>query len=175
MKKIKVIAVLCVAALFLSALAGCEAKTPVENAETETEKDYTGVVVADLPLDEQIKIARCVKLSSVVNWGEGAPMYSKEVAEAFLLGRYPEGCFPADFEEHPPFIPRTPSEKRYNLMSFLYQVTHPGNQIYDQWSGLVYDRWAELYTEELTWYVRVILDPEGNVLHTDHFFGEPRA
>ena len=54
----------------------------------ESEKDYTGVPVSSLPLDEQIKVARSVELSAVVNWGEGGPMYREEVAEAFLLG-YP--------------------------------------------------------------------------------------
>jgi len=70
--------------LLLFTLPGCAGQVP--EIPVETEKDYTGVFVGDLPLDEQIKIAGCLELSAVAYWGEGGPIYSKEVAEAFLLG-----------------------------------------------------------------------------------------
>lgn len=50
-------------------------------------RDYRGVFVGGLPLDEQIKVARCVRLSAQAYWGECTlGGYSLAVAEAFLLG-----------------------------------------------------------------------------------------
>lgn len=135
--------------LFLFALPGCAVQAPA--TPTKVEKDYTGVFVAELPLDEQIKIARCVKLSSIVGWGEGGLLYGREVAEAFLHGH-----FPSDFDKYPPFPLFSSLEKRNKAVSFLHQRTMP--------CGLEYRRYADIYVDGAAWGIQLVFDLEGNLL-----------
>jgi hypothetical protein len=60
--------------------------------EARAEREYANEPLKSLPLyvQEEIRVAKCLKLSSQFRWGEGNPSFSLEVAESFLLG-YPCG------------------------------------------------------------------------------------
>ncbi|MDP3058517.1 MAG: hypothetical protein Q8N36_03570 [bacterium] len=130
------------------------------------EKDYTGLAVADLPLEEQIKVARSIKLSAVVNWGEGGNLYSREVAEAFLLG-YP----------YPDFLEGTygkyelisPWEKSRNAMAFLTQYPINSSSITPPIPG-AYLREIWLYTNSGVYQIALYLDKDGAILRSSNNF-----
>lgn len=124
-------------------------KNPVQEPVT-VEKDYTGVAVSGLPIEEQIKIARCVELSSIVNWGEGGPMYRKEVAQAFMLD-YPHPDFLTQLEEE---FGRY--EPQFPAIAFLAQ--HVEDSYY----------WREIwfYTGSDTIQIHLVIDSDMNVVRS---------
>ena len=131
----------------------------------EVEKDYTDVAVSGLPVEEQIKIVRCVKLSSIVNWGEGGPMYSKEVAQAFMLD-YPHPDFLAQLEEE--FGKReqhSPGEAKNNAVAFLVQHTEEETR---QALALNDVYWREIwfYTDSDTIQIHLVLDSDMNIIRS---------
>ena len=128
----------------------------------ESEKDYTGVPVSSLPLDEQIKVARSVELSAVVNWGEGGPIYSIEVAETFLLGlpfldyikeKYGE-IEPSPFssldEIASLYHNKIPEHERHNKLKFPIPVS--------------YQREVWFYLKSGTYQVNICTDEAGTIL-----------
>ncbi|MBS3937568.1 MAG: hypothetical protein KGZ50_03190 [Peptococcaceae bacterium] len=130
-------------------------------APIQAEKDYTGVAVKGLPLDEQIKIAGCVKLSSIVNWGEGGMMYGREVTEAFLFGVEPYGHFPWNYDDFPPPKRYSPWEKRNEVIAFLHQRFYPCEN--------KHIREASIYAEGAVWGIRLVFDREFNLISTGWF------
>lgn len=129
----------------------------------EVEKDYTDVAVSGLPVEEQIKIVRCVKLSSIVNWGEGGPMYSKEVAQAFMLD-YPQPDFLAQLEEEFGRYEHAsgPSEDQ---VAFLTQHTADETQLL---LSLDNAYWREIwfYTDSDTIQIHLVLDSDMNIIRS---------
>ena len=127
-------------------------------------RDYTGVAVDNLPVEEQIKVARSVSLSAVVNWGEGGNMYSREVAEAFLLGHpYPD-YLDARYGK-PELFGRS---KERNEIAFLVQTTIDHDR--DSASGIpvsqdvVYQRMIEIYTGSGIYTIVLNVDQRGRIL-----------
>jgi len=144
--------------LFLLILSGCTARPP---EAARTEKDYTGVSVSSLPLDEQIKIASSVELSAVVNWGEGGPTYSREVVEAFLLG-YPRPDYLGYLEDkHGKYEPVSPGERANNAMAFLSQSTDA--------SGII-SREAWIYVASGCFQIGLHIDKAGDVYESSISF-----
>lgn len=128
-------------------------------------KDYSGLFVADLPLSEQVKVARCVRLSSVVNWGEGGATYCRRVAAAFLLD-YP---FP-DFldEKYGRYVPGTPWEEERAAIAFLTQnavdpsTSHDASMPRD----VLYVRYAGLFTRSSRYSIYLLLNGRGNIVRS---------
>ena len=124
----------------------------------ESERDYTGVFVSKLPLDEQLKVARCVELSAVVNWGEGGPGQSIEVAEAFLMG-YPYSGYLAYLEEkYGKYRPVSPGERERNAVAFLTQ-----HKVDEPRALGLYRREIWFYTASGTFQINILLDEQGAV------------
>lgn len=136
-------------------------------------KDYSGLFVADLPLDEQIKVARCVRLSSVVNWGEGGSIYCRQVVEAFLLD-YP---FP-DFldEKYGSFDPVSPRDRERGAIAFLIHTSFSGSNAYSfpKMETMAYGRRAHIYTGTGIYQIELLLDRHGNVLRSGSTFAPYR-
>jgi hypothetical protein len=146
---------LCVVVLSLFVSPGRTHQIP---ETTETEKDYTGVFVSKLPLDEQLKVARCVELSAVVNWGEGGPGQSIEVAEAFLMG-YPYSGYLAYLEEkYGKYRPVSPGERERNAVAFLTQ-----HKVDEPRALGLYRREIWFYTASGTFQINILLDEQGAV------------
>lgn len=134
--------------IFLSRRSVLAPGSPVLDLEK-----YKGVNVSELSVEEQIKIARCVERSSVVNWGEGGPAHVREVAEAFLLG-YPYPGFIAYLEEkhgvyHCPGWPQGAEPK----IAFL---TQRGTEARTAWiylaSDVAYQIAFQIIQEGDVWY-----------------------
>ena len=155
-------AVVIAALVIISALIWLSGCTTQASEGTAAEKDYTGVFVGELSKDEQIKIARSPQLSAQVNWGEGGPLYSREVAEAFLLD-YP---FPGYLEEkHGKYEPSSPWEKERNAIAFLSQspindASVPGSYLREIW----------LYTGSGAYQVFLYVDADGTILESSTSF-----
>ena len=129
----------------------------------EVEKDYTGVAVSDLPVEEQLKIVRCVELSSIVNWGEGGPGHNREVAQAFLLD-YPHPAFLTQLEEEfGKREPHSPGEEKNNAVAFLVQHTKEKTR---QALDLNNAYWREIwfYTGSDTIQIHLVLDSDMNIV-----------
>jgi hypothetical protein len=136
-------------------------------------KDYSGVFVADLPLSEQVKVARCVRLSSVVNWGEGGSIYCRQVVEAFLLD-YP---FP-DFldEKYGSFDPVSPRDRERGAIAFLIHTSFSGSGPYGvpRMENVAYGRRAHIYTGTGIYQIELLLDRHGNILRSASTFAPYR-
>ena len=135
-------------------------------------RDYTGVPVADLPLNEQIKIARCVRLSSIVNWGEGGNLYCREVAEAFLLGHpYPDHLD----ETYGKFKLISPWERSRGAIAFLSQDTLEDTNTLGRHAALkAYVRVISLYTNSGIYQIILSVDRSGRILSaSDNFQPSP--
>lgn len=131
-------------------------------------RDYTGVPVADLPLEEQIKVARSVKLSAIVNWGEGGNLYCREVAEAFLLGHpYPEHLD----ETYGEFKLFSPWGRSRGAIAFLSQHTLENTNTLGQQAALkAYVRVISLYTNSGIYQIILGLDRRGRILYASNNF-----
>lgn len=137
-------------------------------------KDYTGVAVSPLPVDEQVRVARSVRLSAVVNWGEGGPMYPREVVEAFLLGHpYPD-FLDAKYGK-PELCGRS---KERNEIAFLRQSTidHERTRIFYHYiipPEAVYQRTINIYTRSGIYTIGLYVDRRGRIIRSWSNFNNP--
>ena len=136
-------------------------------------RDYTGVPVADLPLEEQIRIARCVRLSSIVNWGEGGNLYCRQVVGAFLLD-YP---YP-DFldKKYGRFELFSPWERERDAIAFLVQsaAQHHHRDGLPRPQNMAYGRTIQIYTADGIYSIHLALDNRGRILHSGSTFAPYR-
>ncbi|MDP3058243.1 MAG: hypothetical protein Q8N36_02160 [bacterium] len=160
----RTILIIVVATVVLSSIA-------IVALNLSAEKDYTGLAVADLPLEEQIKVARSVSLSAVVNWGAGGLLYCQEVAEAFLLScPYPE-FLEQVYGKYELFIP---GEKYKNSMAFLSQsiTDHKrhGALGLSYLPKSFYTRELFLYTKSGVYKIQMLLNKDGVIVDVRHSF-----